>query len=265
MIWDFSSILFFALLITGIIWATDAFFFAKRRAEVGLSGGAEDEPWLVDYARSFFPVILIVFLIRSFLAEPFRIPSGSMMPTLLVGDFILVNKFSYGVRMPVINKKVVEIGSPKRGDVVVFRYPMSPNTDYIKRVIGIPGDRIALQNKRLFINGQPVSHEFISSYEGVGSGVVMNGATLLNEDLQGVSHQILIQADRFSRSGEVVVPEGQYFVMGDNRDNSKDSRYWDYPNWGFVPDHYLVGKAFMIWMNWDDGLLQWERIGTSIQ
>ncbi|WP_455216938.1 signal peptidase I [Kaarinaea lacus] len=220
------------------------------------------EPVFVEYSRSLFPVILAVLVLRSFLVEPFRIPSGSMMPTLLAGDFILVNKFSYGIRLPVVDTKIIPIGEPERGDVLVFRYPKDPSTDYIKRVIGVPGDRIAYYNKQLFINGEPAVQTGLGRYEGVGTGVSMSGAQVRSEQLSGVTHNILIDEGKGTVEGEFSVPEGQYFVMGDNRDNSNDSRYW-----GFVPEENLVGKAFMIWMNWDSsaGGITWNRIGNDIE
>ncbi|MDT8384670.1 MAG: signal peptidase I [Gammaproteobacteria bacterium] len=274
---NFPAIMVSAVFITGLIWLLDVYVLApKRRAAANaLSAQGEGgthalsdvrekllkEPVLVEYARSLFPVILAVLVLRSFLVEPFRIPSGSMMPTLLVGDFILVNKFAYGVRLPVINRKIIDVGEPERGDVMVFRYPKEPSIDYIKRVIGLPGDRVAYYKKQLFINGQPATQQRQESYAGVGAGVSMSGTQLLKEDLLGVQHDILVDDGKGSLEGEFTVPQGQYFVMGDNRDNSNDSRYW-----GFVPEENLVGKAFLVWMNWDsqaDGIA-WERLGNSI-
>jgi len=200
-------------------------------------------------------------LLRSFLVEPFRIPSGSMMPTLLVGDFILVNKYAYGIRLPVLNRKVVDLGEPQRGDVVVFRFPKDPRVDYIKRVVGVPGDHVVYRNKTLFINGKQVPQIPQGSYIGTGSGLSMSGAELRREALGDVKHDILVVPRVSGVETDTVVPAGHYFVMGDNRDNSNDSRYW-----GFVPDENLVGRAFMIWMNWDSAAsgVGWERIGDSI-
>lgn len=274
---NFPAIMVSAVFITGVIWLLDAMLLAPKRRKAAhaleaqgrntaelfdAKEGLLKEPVLVEYARSLFPVILAVLVLRSFLIEPFRIPSGSMMPTLLVGDFILVNKFSYGVRLPVINRKIIDIGEPERGDVMVFRYPKNPSIDYIKRVIGLPGDKVAYYKKQLFINGKPAKQDGQESYQGVGSGVSMSGAILLQEHLLGVNHDILIDESSGTMEGEFTVPSGQYFVMGDNRDNSNDSRYW-----GFVPEENLVGKAFMVWMNWDskaDGVA-WGRLGSSIQ
>jgi len=271
---DFPTILVSATFVTGLIWAVDALIWAPKRKQaaeaLSASGNVADEgkiaavlkePTLVEYAKSFFPVILAVLLLRSFLIEPFRIPSGSMMPTLLVGDFILVNKYKYGIRLPVLNKKVYELGQPERGDVVVFRFPKDPGVDYIKRVVGVPGDHVVYRDKTLFINGEKIAQIPQGNYIGTGSGLSMSGADLRREDLAGVRHDILVVPKINGVSSDVVVPRGHYFVMGDNRDNSNDSRYW-----GFVPEKNLVGKAFMIWMNWDsaaDGV-GWGRIGDSI-
>ncbi len=272
---DFPTLLVAAAAITGLIWALDAWVLAPRRrvqavnasgtstaGEMPAKESAAREPLIVEYSRSFFPVILAVLLLRSFLVEPFRIPSGSMMPTLLVGDFILVNKFAYGLRLPVLNAKVVQIGEPQRGDVVVFRYPNDPGVDYIKRVVGVPGDHIAYYHKILYVNGVKMDQKIIGAYTGEGQGASMSGASLRDENLDGVEHRILIRPGQPGVEGEFVVPPGQYFVMGDNRDNSNDSRYW-----GTVPEGNLVGKAFFIWMNWDaeNGGITWSRIGDQIQ
>ena len=265
---DFAALLVGLTAFTGIVWAIDALFFAKaRRAR----GPEAKEPVVVEYCRSFFPVIFAVLLIRSFLAEPFRIPSSSMMPTLLIGDFILVNKFTYGLRLPVTNDKFVDIGEPGRGDVVVFRYPgMGPQdpqkgTDYIKRVIGVPGDEITYRGKAVYVNGVAVPQDNIGVYEGEGSGSEMTGALLKTERLPEAEHQILQRPGAGFypvREGSWRVPPGHYFVLGDNRDNSQDSRYW-----GFVPEENLVGKAFLVWMNWDGkiGSVDFGRIGTVIK
>ncbi|HUL10925.1 MAG TPA: signal peptidase I [Methylococcaceae bacterium] len=255
---DFSFFLVLASAATGLIWGAWALYLKLKPAK----GGERKEPILVEYARSFFPVIFIVLILRSFLVEPFRIPSGSMMPTLLIGDFILVNKFTYGVRLPVLNTKIVEMGEPARGDIVVFRFPKDPKVDYIKRVIGLPGDRIGYYNKQLYLNGVPVKQTPLSEYRGVGKGESMTGSVLLSEDLDSVTHDILIREGQPSVQGEFTVPEGQYFVMGDNRDNSNDSRYW-----GTVPEANLVGKAFLIWMSWDwdNGGIAFARLGTVLK
>ncbi len=256
--YDFSFFLVIATLVTGVVWGGYCLYLKY----VELPYPTEKEPLLVEYARSFFPVVLVVLLLRSFLVEPFRIPSGSMMPTLLVGDFILVNKFTYGVRLPVLNTKVIELGEPERGDIVVFRFPKQPSVDYIKRVIGLPGDRIGYFGKKIYVNGQVVNQTPISRYQGVGQGASMTGAEYLEEDLTGVKHSILISPGVPTVEDVFVVPQGHYFVMGDNRDNSNDSRYW-----GFVPEANLVGKAFFIWMNWDweNNGIAFDRPGTILQ
>jgi signal peptidase I len=267
---DFALILVIAALVTGLIWAVDVFFLApqRQRRENGeeiaaMDEGAEQkaravrEPVLVEYSRSLFPVIVIVLVLRSFLVEPFRIPSGSMLPTLLVGDFILVNKFAYGIRLPVVNAKIVDIDKPERGDVVVFRYPADPSLDYIKRVVGLPGDTIEYRNKQLFVNGEPVPQRLLGVYANGGHALVERR----NESLGGTQHDIFLRSNYPVRNGSWTVPEGKYFVMGDNRDNSNDSRVW-----GFVPDENLVGKAFLIWMSWDADRwgVEWNRIGDVI-
>ena len=250
---------------TGITWLLDRLFFAKRRAaRAGLL--EEKEPLVVDYARAFFPVLAVVLVLRSFVAEPFRIPSSSMMPTLLIGDFILVNKFSYGIRLPINNKKVVELGEPKRGDVVVFRPPQHPDQDWIKRVVGLPGDVIAFQGDTLYVNGQALDYVVGGQYVGEGRGREMTGAAVLEEQLGPVRHRIL-EVPGFADSrgqGEWRVPEGEYFVMGDNRDRSDDSRFW-----GTLPESQLRGRAFLIWLNCEGwfctGNFDVSRIGDSIQ
>ncbi len=270
--YDFAFLLFSLTLVTGVIWAIDHVFFAKARlAKATASGRPAKDPGLVDISKSFFPVILIVFIIRSFLAEPFKIPSNSMMPTLLTGDFILVNKFSYGIRVPVLHKKVIDLGGPERGDVVVFRYPGNgspddPNlgSDYIKRVVGLPGDEVSYYDRILSINGVPVVSETLPDrYVGVGNGREMTGALVKNESLPGAEHQILEDASRNLRGeGSWTVGENEFLVLGDNRDNSEDGRFW-----GMVPERNLVGKAFMIWLNWDRqyGEADFSRVGTKIK
>jgi signal peptidase I len=284
---NFALILFVLTVFTGVLWVLDKLVFAKqRRARAArlvadfdqrnaaalarkepiveqerrsLEDGALRQPAWLEYTASFFPVILLVFVLRSFLFEPFRIPSGSMIPTLEIGDLILVNKYEYGIRLPVINKKVVELGQPKRGDVIVFRYPLNPSQDYIKRVVGLPGDRIEYLNKRLTINGQPVPLKRLEPYYDADR---MQYYGQFSESLGAVDHRIIVSeqvppglgggfpnthpgACQYSGSGVVCqVPPGHYFMMGDNRDNSEDSRFW-----GFVPDENIVGRAFFIWMN----------------
>jgi len=229
------------------------------------------EPMLVDYSRSLFPVLFFVLALRSFVAEPFRIPSESMMPNLLVGDFILVNKYDYGLRLPVLNKKLIQVGEPKRGDVVVFRYPgldsedPQKGTDYIKRIIGLPGDRIEVSEDQVSINGVKVGYVPAGVFEGrSGQSVNNTGDSMVTENLPGRSHTVLdIPGSEFP-PGTWVVPEGHYFAMGDNRDRSADSRAW-----GYVPEENLVGRAMVIWLNCEgwacsDGF-DYSRIGDTIR
>lgn len=250
---------------TGIIWLLDRLFFAKRRAE--RAGLLEDkEPVVVDYARAFFPVLLVVLILRSFIAEPFRIPSGSMMPSLLIGDFILVNKFAYGLRLPITNQKIIDIGEPERGDVAVFHPPHHPDQDWIKRVMGLPGDTIAYRDNHVWINGERLEYREIGRYVGEGRNAGMTGATVLIEELPGRPHPVLEREDipHFMQGeGQWTVPEGYYFMMGDNRDNSEDSRFWETH---FLPEENLRGKAFLIWMHWDSsaGWIDFSRIGNEI-
>ncbi|MDY0066447.1 MAG: signal peptidase I [Steroidobacteraceae bacterium] len=259
MVFDFSFILVVATLATGLIWGLDALLWRRKRQAAAAGAQQPREPVIVEYARSFFPVILAVLLIRSFLFEPFRIPSDSMMPTLLDGDFIFVNKFVYGLRLPVLNTKIVPIGEPQRGDVIVFRLPSDPATNYIKRLVGMPGDHISVRGRQLFVNGEPAPVKLIGVYEGHGH----DGARLGVELLGGVEHQVLFRPERYTRDYDGVVPPDHYFFMGDNRDNSRDSRF---PEVGFVPEGNLVGKAVRIWLNWNlPAAPIWSRIGDPIR
>ncbi|MBT1444504.1 signal peptidase I [Shewanella sp. JM162201] len=295
----FSQILVIVTLVSGLIWLFDVLFQAPKRkaalataqaSNVNLTDEVAEsitkEPYIVETAHSIFPVIAFVLVLRSFLYEPFQIPSGSMMPTLLVGDFILVEKFSYGIREPMWRNKIIETGKPERGDIVVFKYPLDPKIDYIKRVVGLPGDKVFYQNKELFIQRACAEGEVCQSVpskvERVSLGdseFVQDGSRLkhFNEQLGNVGHEILINPARpdmrsmFYRGenlqvGEFVVPEGQYFVMGDNRDNSTDSRFW-----GFVPEDNLVGKAVAIWISFEfdrkpsDTLPTWVPTGVRFE
>ena len=255
-------------LLTGQVWLVDKLWWRKARA--ARAGLLEDkEPLIVDYSRAFFPVLAIVLGLRSFVAEPFRIPSSSMMPSLLIGDFILVNKFAYGLRLPITNTKFLPLGEPKRGDVVVFRPPHHPDEDWIKRIIGLPGDTVAYRDNTVYINGQPLQYRKVGIYAGTGQGMEASGATLLTEELPGRPHPVLEREDMpyfLQGEGEWKVPPGQYFVMGDNRDNSEDSRFWP-QGAHFLPEQNLRGKAFLIWMHWDGsaGGVDFHRIGDSIQ
>ena len=253
---NFALLLFSLLVVTGAISLADRFWLAGRRPE-----GAK-ESWWVEYGKSFFPVILIVFVLRSFLVEPFKIPSGSRVPTLLVGDFILVNKYTYGIRIPIINRKIVDISDPKRGEVMVFRYPEDPSLDYIKRVVGVPGDRVGWIDKRLVINGLQAPRRGLPDYLHPER---IHYSKHFAEKTGEVEHSILIEEDapaaipfaksfplrencHYNSAGvECTVPPGHYFMMGDNRDNSADSRVW-----GFVPEENIVGRAFFIWFNFSE-------------
>lgn len=276
---DFAVVLVALTGLTGGVWLLDALVLGPRRMRDGLESAAAGAtvpslPWYVDLSRSFFPVILAVLVLRSFVVEPFRIPSESMLPTLLKGDFILVNKFVYGLRLPVLNTRIIGEGLPQRGDVVVFRYPPEPSVAYIKRVVGLPGDRLSYRGKQLFINGQGVPLMPLPQDSAIP------GYQKFEEQLGSVKHRIQTLADnRWGLVGfwpglqlhreidgtvgwDYRVPEGHYFMMGDNRDNSSDSRFW-----GPLPEANLIGKAFLIWMNLDCVTLngQCNRIGSSVQ
>ena len=261
---DFEFLLLILTVVSGVIWLADALLFA-RFPKPGPKGKATREPILTEYSRAFFPVLLVVLVLRAFVYEPFRIPSGSMMPSLLVGDFILVNKYSYGLRMPVWQNRITKGDRPKRGDVAVFRFPRDESQDYIKRIVGLPGDHVSYYNRRLSINGMALTFEKNGEYQGLGSLNQMPAAggcdrvgadcQVFTEVLDESRHTVMINPSmNIGISGEVFVPDGHYFVMGDNRDHSNDSRIW-----GFVPEENLVGKAVMIWMHWD-----WREGGTGL-
>jgi signal peptidase I len=251
---DFSLILALLLAASGLILLTEAAIFKQRRTTPNT-----EEPLLTQYARSLFPVVLIVLLVRSFIAEPFRIPSASMMPGLVDGDFIFVNKFSYGLRLPVLNSKFLSTGQPQRGDVVVFRLPSHPSVHYIKRLIGLPGDHVVVRNNTIFINGARVPAKRDGEYSG---GYGFSGADLEVERIGDRDHLIMLAKNRMSTDYDSVVPPGNYFFMGDNRNDSEDSRFAQV---GFVPDRNLDGRAMLIWMNWQiPGWPIWRRFGTKI-
>lgn len=262
---DFSLLLVLAVALSGVIYLLDVLLLKPKRrqryetAEANTQEGLDTassekllkEPWPVDYARSFFPVLLVVLIVRSFIIEPFQIPSGSMRPTLEIGDFILVNKFAYGLRLPVVNTRFIEVDDPERGDVMVFRFPDEPSVNFIKRVVGMPGDSIRYEGKQLYVNGEPVAKELIE--EGPAKSPQ---ELLLEEQLGDASHFIYNNPrDPGPQMREVEVPEGHYFMMGDNRDHSNDSRYW-----GFVPEDNIVCRAFAVWMHWDGGLPSFTSI-----
>jgi signal peptidase I len=262
MVW-FETILVALTALSGLIWLIDKLFLAKRRASAAGLLEEPKEPVVVDYAKAFFPILALVLGLRSFVAEPFRIPSSSMMPTLLTGDFILVNKFAFGLRWPITNKKFLDIGEPQRGDVVVFHPPHHPKEDWIKRVIGLPGDRIGYHDNKVTINGKVLPYRSEGVYLGTGEGTPETGSTKLTEGLPGRPHFVL-EWDNVRGEGDWTVPAGHYFVMGDNRDNSEDGRFWPTH---FLPEANLRGKAFLIWMNFDrsaDHVVDVSRIGTRI-
>lgn len=266
MIFDFSLILVVATFLTGVIWGLDTVLLRPGRLRAVAGGAAPDsvrEPVVVEYARSFFPVILVVLVIRSFLFEPFRIPSDSMMPTLLDGDFIFVSKFAYGLKLPVTNAKFLPVGEPQRGDVIVFRKPSDPSMNYIKRLVGLPGDHIEVRGRQVYVNDQPMTVAMHGPYRGPRAIEAQADAEQGEETLGKVTHQILYINAREPREYDKVVPAGHYFFMGDNRDNSRDSRY---PDVGLVPEKNLVGKAVRIWLNWDlPEPPLWGRIGDAIR
>ncbi|NYS61420.1 signal peptidase I [Vreelandella salicampi] len=255
---DFSLLLVIAVALSGIVYLLDALIWRRRRRERAEKAEADTiegldpqsrekllkEPWPVDYARSFFPVLLVVLVVRSFIVEPFQIPSGSMRPTLEVGDFILVNKFAYGLRLPVAHTEILDVSEPERGDVMVFRFPEEPSVNFIKRVVGLPGDRIRYEGKQLYINGEAVPKVLLEEAPEASPQQL-----LLAEEMGDAEHRIYNNPrDPGPQLRTVVVPEGHYFTMGDNRDHSNDSRYW-----GFVPEENIVGRAFAVWMHWDGG------------
>jgi signal peptidase I len=269
-VFDLATVLLTLTVFTGVIWGGFVLFKLSRgrthtvtpaEATAESAAKAAKEPIAVEFSRFLFPVVFIVLIVRSFVVEPFQIPSESMLPTLEKGDFILVNRFEYGLRMPVFDFKLLALGTPRRGDVIVFRYPENPSVDYIKRVVGLPGDRIRYVNKHIYINDQPVEYTMRGIY------VKQPDKHEYVEKLGSMSHDILLKDDAFTslpflpEGQEVTVPPHKYFAMGDNRDNSSDSRAW-----GFVPDENLKGRAFYIWFSWKEGHgPKWKRIGTPIK
>lgn len=260
MVYDFSFLLVALALVTGLTVLADRRWLAPRRAARGISR----EPLAVDWSRSFFPVIVLVLLLRSFLYEPFRIPSDSMMPTLVQGDFIFVNKWRYGLRLPVLNWKVVAIGAPRRGDVIVFRKPADPSIVFIKRLVGLPGDAVRVANGQVEVNGVPAGAVTNGLYSGPKSEHYPY-TQVATETLDGVTHGVLLDPLRPGLEGEWRVPAGHLFMMGDNRNNSRDSRF---PDVGFVPEDHVIGRAEAIWLSFNPGrgaLLLWDRMGTGIR
>jgi signal peptidase I len=254
---DFSADLALLLALTGLIWFVDSFFYRAARQRHA-PGAATPDPPVVQYARSFFPVILIVLIIRSFIFEPFRIPSESMMPGLIDGDFIFVTKFAYGLRLPVVNAKVLSTGQPQRGDVIVFRLPRDPSVHYIKRLIGLPGDHVAVSNNQVVVNGKPLRLQPDGTYRGEPFA----GSDLSLEQIGDRQHVVMFAPGLRSTDYETTVPPGEYFFMGDNRNDSEDSRFGAV---GFVPEKNLVGRADRIWLNWNfPHRPDFRRVGTKI-
>lgn len=258
--WNFELILFYATVVTGVIVLFDALCLKRKRVAASPDASM---PIIIDYARAFFPILLIVFLLRSFLFEPFRIPSSSLEPTLKAGDFILVNKFDYGVRLPVWHTKLTKGNEVKRGDIIVFRWPANTDVVFIKRVIGVPGDKISYLNKQLTVNGEKIPQTLLRENTVIDDSGVSWLAQLKEEDLLGVQHQVYLDDKKKAVNyTDLTVPPNMYFVMGDNRDNSDDSRYW-----GFVPDENIVGKAVLVWMSFksEPSWVRWDRIGKVIK
>lgn len=254
---NFELILFCAVIVSGTIVLLDMLFFARKRQKAP----EKKLPLIIDYARSFLPILLLVFAVRSFAYEPFRIPSGSLKPTLLIGDFILVNKFDYGIRLPIIHTKIFAFNEPKRGDIVVFREPPTESRDLIKRVIGLPGDHVSYKNKILYINGKKISQQFEKYSTDQNEDLETWQVVQKQENLLGVEHSIYQTPTEKNDDFAVVVPQDKYFMMGDNRDDSADSRVW-----GFLPEKNIVGKATYIWMSYDasEHRIRWKRIGKKI-
>lgn len=258
MIFDFAFYLTLAVVITGLVTLVDKFYFSKKR----LLKGKKKPHVLIEYMRTFFPLLLVVWVVRSFLVQPYRVPTGSLEPTVMPGDFIAVQQFSYGLRFPVFGKKLVNVGEPKRGDIALFRWPKDPKIIFVKRVIGLPGDHIVYNNKVLYINGKKVKQTFLHKTYDLGEYGNKRLVYEKVENLNGVKHKIFVQpVGGETRNYDLVVPPNHYFMMGDNRDNSDDSRQW-----GFVAEKDLIGKAFGIWMSWDPvhHEIRWRRIGKSV-
>ena len=250
---NFELLLVVLTLLSGLLWGWDKWL----RGSEGID--RDQDPWYIDLPRSLFPVILIVLLLRSFVAEPFRIPSGSMLPTLHAGDFILVNKSAYGFRLPLVRTRLFGDGKPERGEVAVFRYPLDPSQDYIKRIIGLPGDKIRYHDRVFYVNGEPLEQSKVGPYQRSDAG---DSAVVYREEAGDNDYRILHHEESASANFTYEVPEGHYFAIGDNRDRSADSRYW-----GPVDDDYLAGRAMLIWMSWDsaEGGIARDRIGRSIE
>ncbi len=265
MYFNFAFFLTFFVIVSGIIALWDRVSLRASRAKSGAK-----EPWWVDYSRSLFPVLLAVWVIRSFIIQPYHVPTGSLEPTVLPGDFIAVSQYAYGVRLPVIHTKIIPVGEPKRGDIALFHWPVNPGLTFVKRVIGVPGDRVSYINKILYVNGKEAKQQFVkNTYDEFNDGLPPRAVKEYTENLAGVKHQIYVQpVGGEIKNFSITVPAHEYFMMGDNRDNSDDSRMW-----GFVPEKDLIGKAWVIWMSWNPLVhswnpfkhVRWHRIGTSLE
>lgn len=254
---DFPLFLSSAVIFTGVISALDVFFWSKKRAATG-----EAPSRTVEYSRSFFPALLAVFVIRSFIIQPYRVPTGSLEPTVMPGDFIAVKQYAYGLRLPVVRKEIVSLGKPVRGDVALFFWPVNEKLRFVKRVVGVPGDHVIYKNKRLTINGKEIQQTFVGDAMSVEPGESPSFVKHYKEDLLGVKHDIYVRPDEIDkREYDFTIPDGNYFMMGDNRDDSDDSRYW-----GLVPEKNLIGKAFGVWMSWDANKhwFRFNRVGKGI-
>ncbi|WP_264770378.1 signal peptidase I [Coxiella burnetii] len=259
MIFDFLNILSLLTIFAGVVWLVDILW--RRIKKIPIEKGTKP-PLIIDYACSFFPILLIVLIIRSFLFQPYRVPTGSLEPTIMPGDMILVNQYDYGLRVPLWNKKIVDVGEPKRGQIALFRWPVNPAATFVKRVIGVPGDRISYQDKVFYINGKEMSQKFIKNTLEIGDDGKTWPAKEYEEDLNGVKHLIILRPDRPAQNfKDLIVPKGKYLMIGDNRDDSDDSR-----SWGFVPARNFIGRAILIWMSWDSqkDRVRWERIGDRL-
>ncbi len=257
---DFPFILTMLVLVTGLIALVDVLFLAKKRVRDGTK-----VPSIVDFSRAFFPALLLVWIIRSFIIQPYRVPTGSLEPTVLPGDFIAVKQYSYGLRLPIVHLKMAQVGEPKRGDIALFHYPVDTSKLFVKRVIGLPGDHIVYKDKVLTINGKPM----VQNYIGKAIDIEQDGTSVVDkkiENLDGIKHYIFVKPEASdlmdNDSIDITVPKNHYFMMGDNRDDSSDSR-----TWGTVPEAFLIGKAFGIWMSWDSLVhnIRWNRIGKAVK
>lgn len=263
MIVNFPLILLSVIVFSGVVTLVDFIFCLYKRESFFEK---KKRPLVIEYSRSFFPILLLVFCIRSFLAQPYRVPTGSLEPTVMPGDFIFVNQYHYGVRFPIWDKKLISVGEPTLGQIALFYYPVDHALTFVKRVVGLPGDHISYINKTLYINGKKQPQQFIENVTRLNDFGQLTTYQKYQENLNGIKHDIFVRSDASARNFyNVVVPKNEYFMMGDNRDESDDSRYW-----GFVPEHDLVGHALFVWMSWNSNAahwyeaLRWQRIGNKL-